>query len=105
MEYDKNRFDQLAAIIRATAHPVRLFLLEKLLVGRYCVKELTEMVEYDISTVSRHLQQMKASGLIRDEREGNCVYYSIACDCVRRYYESAISILRSNIERTKNILQ
>ncbi len=104
MEYERNKFDQLAAIIRATAHPVRLFILQALMNERYCVKELADMLPNDISTISRHLQQMKASGLLLDEREGNCVYYRIQCDCVRRYFEAAMSILRSNIERNNNIL-
>ncbi len=104
MEYERNKFDQLAAIIRATAHPVRLFLLETLMGNRYCVKELTDMLPYDLSTISRHLKQMKSSGLLLDEREGNCVYYRIQCDCVRRYFDAAMSILKSNINRNNNIL-
>ena len=104
MEYERNKFDQLAAIIRATAHPVRLFLLETLMDNRYCVKELTDMLPYDLSTISRHLKQMKSSGLLLDEREGNCVYYRIQCDCVRRYFDAAMSILKSNINRNNNIL-
>ncbi len=105
MDYEKEKLDMLATIIRATAHPVRLFLLQTLMDNRYCVKELADMLPYDFSTISRHLQQMKSNGLLRDEREGNCVYYRLECDCVRRYFDAAMSILRSNIERNNRLLQ
>ena len=44
-----------ARIIKAMAHPTRLFIVEKLSRGTRCVCELTEMVGADISTVFKYL--------------------------------------------------
>ena len=49
------RFETRAAVLKALAHPTRLFMIEELAEKSYCVQELTEMAGLDISTVSKHL--------------------------------------------------
>ncbi len=105
MDYSKEKYDMLADILKATAHPVRLYILETLAERKLCVKEFADELGFDISTISKHLTQMKKSGLIYDYREGNCVYYQIRCDCVARFLKSAKDILLSNIEREKELLK
>ena len=51
-----------AGILKAMAHPTRLFLAEELADGPRCVCELTDMVGADISTVSRHLSVLRNAG-------------------------------------------
>lgn len=104
MTYDADKWEALAGIARSTANPIRLYLLDILMRKRYCVKELAEMLTVDISTVSRHLQQLKNSGLLDDIREGNCVYYTIRCDCVQRFFDALNSILENNIERSSRLM-
>jgi len=105
MEYSKEKYDMLADILKATAHPVRLFILETLTERKLCVKEFADELGFDISTISKHLTQMKKSGLIIDYREGNCVYYQIRCDCVARFLKASKDILLTNIERNKQLLK
>jgi ArsR family transcriptional regulator len=104
MSYEKQKYEMLADILKATAHPVRLHILESLIDRKLCVKEFAEELGFDISTISKHLSQMKKSGLIIDEREGNCVYYHIRCTCVNQFLESVKNILRSNIERDRILI-
>ena len=51
-----DRYAARATIVKALAHPTRLFVVDELSRhGRRCVCELTEMIGADMSTVSRHL--------------------------------------------------
>ncbi len=101
MSYEKDKYEMLSNILKATAHPVRLYILETLIERKLCVKEFAEELNFDVSTISKHLSQMKRSGLIVDYRERNCVYYRIRCDCVKRFLDAAKDILVSNFERDK----
>jgi ArsR family transcriptional regulator len=105
MEYSKEKYEMLADILKATAHPVRLYILETLSERKLCVKEFADELGFDISTISKHLTMMKKSGLIYDYREGNCVYYQIRCDCVARFLKAAKDILITNIDRDEKLLK
>ena len=82
----RRRLEERAAIIKALAHPARLFLVEQLAQGERCVCELTEGVGTDISTVSRHLAQLKAAGIVASERRGQKVFYRLRTPCVVNFF-------------------
>ncbi len=69
--YNKKRarFETRAAILKALAHPVRLFMIEELSKKSHCVCDLTEMVGLDVSTVSKHLSILKNAGLVNVEKK------------------------------------
>jgi DNA-binding transcriptional ArsR family regulator len=75
-------YKKRTSVIKAMAHPARLFMLEQLRNGEFCVCELAEMVEADVSTVSKHLALLKSAGLVRDRKAGLQVFYSLRCPCV-----------------------
>ena len=49
------RFRAQAQVLKALAHPTRLFLLEALSRQEHNVRDLTDMVGAEMSTVSKHL--------------------------------------------------
>jgi len=51
-----------------------------------CVCELAEMVGTDGSTVSRHLALLKNAGIVRDEKRGAQVFYSLRVLCVLNFF-------------------
>ena len=51
----KSILEARAKVLKAMAHPSRLFILEELNKGERCVCDLTEMIGADVSTVSKHL--------------------------------------------------
>ena len=51
----KARFEARAAVLKALAHPTRLFMVEELAKKPHSVRELTDKVGSDVSTVSKHL--------------------------------------------------
>ncbi|MBN1916745.1 MAG: helix-turn-helix transcriptional regulator [Verrucomicrobia bacterium] len=92
------RFEARARIIKAMAHPTRLFIVDTLSHAERCVCELTEMVGADASTVSKHLAVLKNAGIVHDERRGAQIYYSLACPCVLNFFQCVESVLRANAE-------
>lgn len=87
------KFEARTRIVRALGHPSRLFMVEQLADGERCVCELTEMVGADISTVSKHLSILKSAGIVRDEKRGNQVFYSLRDIRVLRFVRQVESLL------------
>lgn len=82
----RRRYEARAEIVKALAHPARLFMLDRLAEHEYCVCELAEMVGSDMSTVSRHLSQMRQAGIVEDEKRGTQVFYRLAMPCVLQMF-------------------
>jgi hypothetical protein len=69
---------QAAECLKTLAHPHRLRIVQMLLGGRYTVGELAEACEIPSHMASEHLRLMQRCGLFGVEKEGRCVYYTIA---------------------------
>ena len=87
-----------AAIIKAMAHPTRLFIIETLSEKQHCVCELTEMIGADTSTVSKHLSILKHAGIVTDQKRGLMVYYSLKVPCVLNFMGCIESVLKDRIK-------
>ncbi len=81
-EHERGRMTARAQILKALAHPTRLFIVERLAEQEHCVCHLTEMIGADTSTVSKHLSVLKNAGLLRSRKHGTIVYYSLSDACV-----------------------
>ena len=75
-------YKEKSKIFKALAHPTRLFIVDKLFVEELCVTDLMDGIDADVSTVSRHLSVLKNAGIVKDERRGSMVFYSLAMPCV-----------------------
>jgi ArsR family transcriptional regulator len=80
-------------IFKALGHPTRLRIVEKLADGEQCVCDCLEMFDIDISTLSRHLSVLKNAGIIRDERRGKNIFYSLTCPCIVSMFECMEEVL------------
>lgn len=89
------RYRSRAQIIKAMAHPTRLFLVDELAKGERCVCELTEMVGDDISTVSKHLSVLRDAGILADEKRGKQVFYSLRNHCALSFFSCVESVLET----------
>lgn len=76
------KYTKRSNIMKALAHPTRLFIMDFLADGEKCVCEVVEQVGVDISTISKHLTVMKNAGLVQDEKRGLNVFYKLTCPCV-----------------------
>jgi len=98
-------FEARARIIKALAHPSRLFIIDRLSRDDYCVQELAEMIEADISTVSKHLSVLKNAGLIRDTKEGQKVYYKLSCPCVLNFFACVETVIATTAKEQAALLK
>ncbi len=99
------KYEARAKIIKAMAHPTRLFIVDELArSGKRCVCELTEMVGADMSTVSRHLATLKGAGIVDDERHGAQVYYRLRVRCVLSFFECVESVMQCNVKDQRKVL-
>lgn len=98
-EQTKRRSTERARILKAIAHPSRIFIVEKLSEKPYCVCELTEMIGADTSTVSKHLSILKNAGIIDDEKRGTSVYYSLRCQCIMKFIGCIEQVIKMNLEK------
>ena len=77
--------DQLAALAKALAHPVRVQIVRILAQTEGCVcGDLVDALPLAQSTVSQHLKVLKEAGLIRGTIDGPRVSYCIDPAGLRR---------------------
>ncbi len=91
---DQARFDARAKIVKALAHPTRLYIVDVLSRGERCVRDLTNLVGDDMSTVSKHLSVLKSVGIVRDEKRGSEVFYSLRMGCVMGFFGCIEAVLK-----------
>lgn len=89
---EKERYEYMASVMKAMAHPSRLLIIDELEKKPRNVSELTQMVGSDISTVSRHLQVLKQAGIIAASKVNNQVIYRLLYPCVLDMYKCVIKI-------------
>ncbi len=99
------KYEARAKVIKALAHPSRLFIVEQLAQGKRCVCELTEMIGVDASTVSKHLSILKNSGLVADEKVGTSVYYALVAPCILNFFGCVETVMKSNAERHLELIE
>lgn len=93
----KAQMEARAAVMKALAHPSRLFIVDELSRGERCVCELTEMIGADVSTVSKHLAVLRSAGVVLDDRRGPQVYYRLRVPCILNFF----GCIEAVIEETK----
>jgi DNA-binding transcriptional ArsR family regulator len=90
----KAHFEAKARIVKAMAHPTRLFIVDELSRRERCVCELTEMIGADTSTVSKHLSILKAAGIVSDDKRGLQVFYSLKVPCILDFFGCVLQVQR-----------
>ena len=63
--------------LRALADPVRREILNLLKEGTLSAGEICEHFSITAAAISRHLSVLKEADLIRDQREGKFIYYTL----------------------------
>lgn len=82
---DSKNIEQLAETFKALAHPIRLKIAIGLSQKKDCnVSKMVQKLEISQSSVSQHLKILKNSGVVKSERRGNEICYSLANDCIKK---------------------
>lgn len=90
-----SRYEARAQVIKALAHPTRLFIVDELSRGERCVCELRDLVGADLSTVSKHLALLKGAGILTDSKRGAQVFYRLRVPCVLNFFGCVEAVLEA----------
>ena len=98
-------FEARARIIKSLAHPTRLYIVDLLSGGERCVQEIAGKVDADLSTVSKHLSVLKNTGIVKDEKIGQKVYYRLRVPCVLNFFSCVESVMASALKEQAELLK
>jgi DNA-binding transcriptional ArsR family regulator len=89
---------ELAGVFKALSDPTRLNLIRLLSThgGALCVNALARRLGVTQSAVSQHLRVLRQAGLVRGERQGPYVHYSLDQDGLERYKALLLEMLGEN---------
>ena len=96
-------YEVRANVIKAMAHPTRLFIVDNLAESDLCVNDLTKKIGADMSTVSKHLSILKNAGIVQTRKEGTQVYYNLKMPCILNFFGCVESVLKTT--STEQLLQ
>lgn len=80
---DLKSYEQISAMLKALAHPVRLCIVRGLINNQCNVSKMQECLNLPQSTVSQHLAKLKSAGIIEGERNGLEICYKVVNKQVR----------------------
>jgi ArsR family transcriptional regulator len=89
----KTLLEARADVFKALGHPSRLAIVDALAGGERCVCDLHELLDADLSTVSRHLAVLRNVGILSSEKRGNQVFYRLECPCITSFYGCVESVI------------
>ena len=106
--------EQLAQIFKALSDPTRLRLIKLLTqhpaddrpdacngMGFLCVNALAHRLGVSQSAVSQHLRVLRQAGLVRGERRGSFVHYSLELEGLEQYRAALREILGEDLALEK----
>jgi DNA-binding transcriptional ArsR family regulator len=89
---DFQRYNEAADMLKTLAHPVRLCIVKGLLEKGECnVSYMQTCLDTPQSTVSQHIQRLKAAGIIEGRRNGLEIYYKLKDDRVAKLLQLLLS--------------
>ena len=90
--------DMYVRVFKALAHPIRLKIVQTLKNGPLCVCTLNENVEFSQSNLSQHLKILKDAGILKTEKDGLRILYSIKDEEVNKLLEVTGKIIKNEIQ-------
>jgi len=83
MNTDFQQYSEVAELLKALAHPVRICIIRGLMNKGSCnVSYMQNCLNLPQSTISQHLQKLKALGIIKGERNGLQINYRVSNETI-----------------------
>jgi ArsR family transcriptional regulator len=102
---EKTKYETRAKVLKALAHPARLKLVDVLAEhNEVCVCDLTDAIGMDMSTVSRHLTQLKNAGIVESDKRGQMVFYSLRVKCLKSLFGCIESVVKCHVDQQLRVL-
>ncbi|MND28823.1 HTH-type transcriptional repressor SmtB [compost metagenome] len=94
--------NELATMMKALAHPARIAIIQQLLKTEACIcGDLVTEIGLAQATISQHLRELKAVGIIQGTIEGTSVCYCINEE-VWNHYAETFKNLFTDLKSSKN---
>lgn len=103
-EKEKTLLTAKSVVLKALAHPTRLWMAEQLADGEKCVCEFVDQVDADFSTISKHLSVLKQAGIVEDDKRGKQVYYTLKVPCILNVMGCVEAVLKNNAKEQVRLL-
>ena len=94
-------FRRQAELCKSLADPKRLMILNGLKDGPKSVSELAEIAGLKQSNASQHIGVLRRAGVIKPERQGNTVYYSLVTPKIAAACELVRQVIAEEIQRSE----
>ncbi|MCK9175278.1 MAG: metalloregulator ArsR/SmtB family transcription factor [Desulforhopalus sp.] len=101
---EKRQYEARAKVLKALAHPTRLWIARQLSDGEHCVCEFVDAVDVDFSTISKHLTVLKEAGIVESEKRGKQVFYRLKIPCLLKFMECVDAVILAQIESQSEFL-
>ncbi|WP_379971159.1 ArsR/SmtB family transcription factor [Ectobacillus sp. sgz5001026] len=95
--------DRTAQALKLLGDKTRLTIVGILSKRECCVCELLEVFDMSQPSISQHLRKLKDAGLVKEERRGQWVYYSLHSQS--DLYQIIIDVLKYVPDQTDKIKQ
>ncbi len=102
---NKSLYEAKSRVLKALAHPTRLWMAEELSKGERCVCEFVEVIDVDFSTISKHLTVLKQAGIVEDDKRGKQVFYRLKVPCVLNFMSCVEAVIESQIKTQKGLIK
>jgi len=89
--------EQACTLMKTLSHPDRLMVLCQLKEGEKSVGEIAEMVGIAQSPLSQHLSKMRLQGIVKNRREAQSIFYSLANKEVERIIDLLYAMYCSDV--------
>lgn len=92
-----------AELFRSLGHPVRIRVLELLSERDHAVHEMLAQIDVEQTGLSQQLAVLRRTGLVRQQRIGGEVVYSLVVPEARELLLSARRLLRQQLENSREL--
>jgi DNA-binding transcriptional ArsR family regulator len=89
-------FEAAGELLRALSAPVRIAIITVLAAGPRCVHEIVESIGAPQPLISQHLRVLRGAGVVRGERRGREIAYSLTDDHIGHIVADAITHAREH---------
>tara|TARA_B100000768_G_C11000466_1_gene257697 strand:+ start:31 stop:324 length:294 start_codon:yes stop_codon:yes gene_type:complete len=85
--------DKSAEILKVMAHPIRLGIIEILILeGQLSVTEIYQKLDIEQSVISYHLKNMRLVNLVVSDRKGTKIFYKVEHEQVHLIFNKIIEL-------------
>jgi len=95
--------EKAAQILKLLGDKTRLSMMKLLQTNECCVCELVEIYDASQPSISQHLRKLKDIGLVKEQRKGQWIFYSI--NQTHEHYDFLVCILDSLPNQDERLIE